>query len=252
MGEKNRELRAASASEEDLRSLAERMRSVHISRIREMPRIELYLDQLLTLVSQELEFMQVPGETLVTGSMVNNYVKQGVIPAPRKKRYTRRHVASLLFVCALKRVFSISQVSQLAALIWSSELDLEAVSITTTDDDVAALVAMLVVALVSWLVVIVAYVVALVVSWARAIQIYVMAAFSPIPLALVSLDETRQMGVGYLKNFAAVCLHRRRAVLRASVPRDVRAPDPLAREERSVGARHPGRVIRMDTSARSP
>lgn len=48
-----------------------------------------------------------------------------------------------------------------------SELDLEAVSITTTDDDVAALVAMLVVALVSWLVVIVAYVVALVVSWAR-------------------------------------------------------------------------------------
>lgn len=126
MGEKNRELRAASASEDDLRSLAERMRSVHISRIREMPRIELYLDQLLTLVSQELEFMQVPGETLVTGSMVNNYVKQGVIPAPRKKRYTRRHVASLLFVCALKRVFSISQVSQIAALIWSSELDLEA------------------------------------------------------------------------------------------------------------------------------
>lgn len=126
MGEKNRELRAASASEDDLRSLGERMRSVHISRIREMPRIELYLDQLLTLVSQELEFMQVPGETLVTGSMVNNYVKQGVIPAPRKKRYTRRHVASLLFVCALKRVFSIPQVSQLAALIWSSDLDLEA------------------------------------------------------------------------------------------------------------------------------
>ena len=85
-------------------------------------------------------------------------------------------------------------------------LDLSAVSITTEDDDVAALLAMLVVALVSWLVVIVAYVVALVVSWARAIQIYVMAAFSPIPLALMSLDETRQMGVGYLKNFAAVCL----------------------------------------------
>ena len=86
------------------------------------------------------------------------------------------------------------------------ELDLTAVSITTTDDDVAALLAMLVVALVSWLVVIAAYVVALVVSWARAVQIYVMAAFSPVPLALMSLDETRQMGVGYLKNFAAVCL----------------------------------------------
>lgn len=86
------------------------------------------------------------------------------------------------------------------------QLDLQAVSITTTDDNVAALLGMLVVALVSWLVVLVAYVVALVVCWARAIQIYVMAAFSPIPLALLSQDETRQMGVGYLKNFAAVCL----------------------------------------------
>lgn len=126
MADKNKALVVAKVGDEQRKLLAERMRSVHISRIREMPRIELYLDQLLTLVSQELEFMQVPGETLVTGSMVNNYVKQGVIPAPRKKRYTRRHVASLLFVCALKRVFSIAQVNQLAALIWSSDLDLEA------------------------------------------------------------------------------------------------------------------------------
>ena len=87
-----------------------------------------------------------------------------------------------------------------------SALDLAAVSITTTDDNVAALLGMLVVALVSWVVVLVAYVTALVVCWARAIQIYVMAAFSPIPLALLSQDETRQMGVGYLKNFASVCL----------------------------------------------
>nr|WP_314640436.1 conjugal transfer protein TrbL [uncultured Olsenella sp.] len=85
-------------------------------------------------------------------------------------------------------------------------IDLQTVSITTTDDDAAALLAMLVIALVSWVVVIVAYVVALVVSWARAIQIYVLAAFSPIPLSLMALEETRQMGVGYLKNFAAVCL----------------------------------------------
>ncbi|MDD4380941.1 MAG: conjugal transfer protein TrbL [Atopobiaceae bacterium] len=85
-------------------------------------------------------------------------------------------------------------------------MDLDAVSIVTTADDVAALLAMIVVALVSWLVVLVAYVVALVVTWARAIQLYLMAALSPIPLSLISLEETRQMGVGYLKHFAAVCL----------------------------------------------
>lgn len=87
-----------------------------------------------------------------------------------------------------------------------SAMDLSTVSIVTTNDDVAALLAMLIVALISWLVVIIAYVVALVVSWARAIQLYIMAAFSPIPLSLMALDETRQMGVGYIKNFVAVCL----------------------------------------------
>ncbi|MCQ4798378.1 conjugal transfer protein TrbL [Eggerthella lenta] len=85
-------------------------------------------------------------------------------------------------------------------------IDLNAVSIVTTDDDVAALVAMLIMALISWVVVLVAYIVALVVSWARAIQLYLMAAFSPIPLALMGTEDTRQIGIGYVKNFVAVCL----------------------------------------------
>lgn len=85
-------------------------------------------------------------------------------------------------------------------------LDLAAVSIVTTDDDIPALLAMLIVSLISWVVVLTAYIVALVVCWARALQLYIMAAFSPIPLAFMALDDTRQIGVGYLKNFAAVCI----------------------------------------------
>lgn len=73
-------------------------------------------------------------------------------------------------------------------------------------DDVAALIGMAVIAIVNWVVVVVAYVVALVVSWARAIQLYLMAAFSPIPIALMGLEDTRQMGIGYLRSFAGVCI----------------------------------------------
>lgn len=87
-----------------------------------------------------------------------------------------------------------------------SLIDLSQVSIVTTSDDIPALIAMLVVSLISWLVVLVAYIVSLVVCWARALQLYIMAAFSPIPLSLMALDDTRQIGIGYLKNFAAVCL----------------------------------------------
>lgn len=85
-------------------------------------------------------------------------------------------------------------------------LNLPAVSIVTTDDDIPALLAMLIIALISWVVVLAAYVVALVVCWARALQLYIMAAFSPIPLAFMALDDTRQIGVGYLKSFTAVCI----------------------------------------------
>lgn len=85
-------------------------------------------------------------------------------------------------------------------------LDVSAVSIVTTDGDIPALLAMLIVSLISWVVVLAAYIIALVVCWARALQLYIMAAFSPIPLAFMALDDTRQIGVGYLKNFTAVCI----------------------------------------------
>ena len=87
-----------------------------------------------------------------------------------------------------------------------SVVGLAAVSVVTEDDDVPALIALLLVSVISWVVVLGAYIVALVVCWARAIQLYVMAAFGPIPLSLMALDDTRQIGIGYLKNFTAVCL----------------------------------------------
>lgn len=52
----------------------------------------------------------------------------------------------------------------------------------------------------------IAYIVALVVAFARSLQIYVMAAFSPVPLSLLGFEETRSIGIGYLKNFAALAL----------------------------------------------
>ena len=109
-------------------------------------------------------------------------------------------MASIYEVCGL----AIDRVTALFGT--GGRLDLDEVSIVTTDDDVAALMAMLVVSLISWIAILVAYVVALVVCWARAIQLYIMAAFSPIPLAFMGLDATRQIGIGYLKSFAAVCI----------------------------------------------
>jgi len=122
-GRKKNELEAPFDYEQAHAELVRNMQALHISRIDEMPRIELYLDQVLSIVSTELAPLYEPGEKIITGSMVNNYVKQHVMPAPTRKRYTRRHLTSLLFVCALKRVLSIAQVAQLLELCREARID---------------------------------------------------------------------------------------------------------------------------------
>lgn len=109
-------------------------------------------------------------------------------------------MASIYEVCGL----AIDRVESLFGS--GGGLSLDEVSVVTTDDDVPSLVAMLIVSLISWVAVLAAYVVALVVCWARALQLYVMAAFAPIPLAFLGMDATRQIGIGYLKSFGAVCI----------------------------------------------
>lgn len=109
-------------------------------------------------------------------------------------------MASIYEVCGL----AIDRVEALFGA--GGALDLPEVSVVTTDDDIPSLIAMLVVSLISWVVVLAAYVVALVVCWARALQLYIMAAFAPIPLAFLGMDATRQIGLGYLKSFGAVCI----------------------------------------------
>ena len=105
--------------------VAETLRTLHISRIAEMPRVELYLDQVLSLVTMALAPLYAPDEKVVTGSMVNNYVKQHIVPAPVRKRYTRRHLASIIFVCTLKRVLPIADVTRLLHLCRESGVALE-------------------------------------------------------------------------------------------------------------------------------
>ena len=101
--------------------------SYHLPEWEELPQIALYLDQVIALVNQYLGFFvyDPAEEKLLTPSMVNNYVKLKLVPAPVKKRYSRTHVAYLVFVCSLKRVFSIAQVQQLIGLGREVDVDLE-------------------------------------------------------------------------------------------------------------------------------
>lgn len=83
----------------------------HLPRWDELPTLELYMDQVITLIDQYLSpVIQSEKHSLLTSSMVNNYVKKKMIPPPVKKRYNRKHVAFLIAITLLKQVLTISEV----------------------------------------------------------------------------------------------------------------------------------------------
>lgn len=80
----------------------------------ELPDIDLYLDQVLTLLDKYLgPFLPENGGHALTASMINNYVKLRIVPAPVKKRYGRVQLAYLLVIGLLKQVLPIPDVKAL-------------------------------------------------------------------------------------------------------------------------------------------
>ena len=85
----------------------------HCPRWHELPEIELYVDQVVTMLQTNLiTLMKDKDVPVVTASMINNYVKQGVLEAPVKKKYNKRHLAYLFVICMFKRMMSISEIGE--------------------------------------------------------------------------------------------------------------------------------------------
>lgn len=80
----------------------------------ELPGIPLYMDQVIFYLKDSLGFFQrEPEGSLLTSSMINNYVKNGVLPHPDKKKYGKEHLAALTVLCLLKPVLSIPDIGEL-------------------------------------------------------------------------------------------------------------------------------------------
>ena len=76
----------------------------------EIPNVGLYLEQVTKYLNEYLEPL---GCGTLTGSMVSNYVKKGLLNNPVKKQYDREHLAWLLIIAVAKTVLSLEEVQQL-------------------------------------------------------------------------------------------------------------------------------------------
>jgi len=94
--------------------------SFHLPRWNELPTIDLYIDQLVSLLEQYLSGYikndNEKEEKIVTKTMINNYVKHGIIKPPLNKKYNKEHVASLFVIFVLKQVYSINDIKRLIHL----------------------------------------------------------------------------------------------------------------------------------------
>lgn len=79
---------------------------------KDLPDLELYLDQVLLLINQIAQPNFMPADKGLTAAMVNNYVKHGYIDKPIKKKYQKHQVARLIAITFLKNTFSIQEISQ--------------------------------------------------------------------------------------------------------------------------------------------
>ncbi len=81
----------------------------------ELPQLELYMDQVVSLINSYLAYLPKEEGTnlVVTKAAVNNYVRKRIMPPPVKKRYGRVHLAYLILICDLKQCFSIADVQRL-------------------------------------------------------------------------------------------------------------------------------------------
>lgn len=83
----------------------------------EMPDLDLYMDQVITYLKRRLALFQAPEEpSLVTPSIINNYVKGGIAPRPVNKKYARPQLAALTIACILKRVLPMQSVKKIVAI----------------------------------------------------------------------------------------------------------------------------------------
>ena len=88
-------------------ALAEAVRKFRLPRFEEIPDVGLYLEQVTKYISDCLAPLE---NVSITGSMISNYVKRGLVSNPVKKQYNREQIAYLLYIAVVKNALSLDNI----------------------------------------------------------------------------------------------------------------------------------------------
>lgn len=99
-------------TEDLLQSILKSLDRISYIKPEDVPDIELYMDQVTTFMGSRLKSStRYPeGDKILTKTMINNYAKNDLLPAPVKKKYSKEHILVLIFIYYFKGFMSISDI----------------------------------------------------------------------------------------------------------------------------------------------
>lgn len=102
-------------SENLLKSILESLDRIDYIKPKDIPNIDLYMDQVTTFMDSKLKSsVRNPGDDkILTKTMINNYAKNELLPPPVKKKYSKEHVLLLIFIYYYKGVLPINDIQTL-------------------------------------------------------------------------------------------------------------------------------------------
>ena len=96
---------------QEIINMLEEMKKQNDASMTNFPDIELYMDQILDYLSrQKVSFRD---NEKITSAMVNNYIKEGLLPRAKGKRYNKVHMMYLCIIQRLKKVLCGKDMSRL-------------------------------------------------------------------------------------------------------------------------------------------
>lgn len=104
-------------NKEDRRFLADlirKLQSIDFVRPEDIPNIDLYMDQVTSFMEDQLEACKrYDSDKILTKTMINNYSKNNLLPPSEKKKYSREHMLTLIFIYYFKNILSINDISSI-------------------------------------------------------------------------------------------------------------------------------------------
>ena len=101
-----------------LNSISRSISRIDYIKSTDIPNIDLYMDQVTSFMEKQLKSTKrYEEDKILTKTMINNYAKNDLLPAPNKKKYSKEHLLLLTFIYYFKNILSMKDIETLLGAI---------------------------------------------------------------------------------------------------------------------------------------